>query len=1448
MLKIFKRMIPLVFALILVIFSGCGKSPNDQSGLAIRNISFRDIPGITAGEINAIETLRGKYASFIFGMSPSTEAFIGKNGEIQGYAALFCGWLTEMFGIPFRTAFYEWDDLLDGLESGEIDFTGELINTPERRKSYFMTSSIAERSLKIFRIRDSAAIEDILKSRLPRYAFLKGSVLSADVTESAGYSFETVFIDSYNTAYNMLKSGEIDAYFGMYTSEAAFDEYGDIVTNDFYPLIFKSTCLSTRKPEFQPLINALEKALNERTLDYLAELYKEGNQQYLENKLYNLLTEEEKMYIQKNTVVPVAAESTNYPLSFFDTNTNQWHGMYFDTLNEITKLTGLSFKRVNDPRVTDKDLIAMLENGEVLIMPELYRLKEYENRFLWSEIPVLKDTYAFLSKSDYRNIEISQVPYLKVGVRRNSVYSEFLKKMFPNHRHLTEYDTQEEVWSALKQDEVELIFACNRRLITYTNFYEEAGYKLNLILNYSFDSSFGYNKDAVVLKSITDKALRVININNIANQWMHKSYDYRYKLSEAQRPWLTGASVLFFLVLILVLVLLIRSRNTGRQLETLVGQRTNELAFRTSQLQMMIDSIPDLMFCKDVNLRYTQCNKHFEDFAGVREADVAGKTDKDGAWLSPDSAMNIFNIEQSVLNENRIIKLEEYVSSPITGKGCFFESVKAPLVQNGAVVGIMGIARDITGRKAMEKEIAYQASLLKTIIDSIPDGVFCKDVNFHYTLCNKYMTDTFGKKLEDIIGNDDIIALGMSVEAAAIANKADRKAMNEQEQVTFEEWLLCADGVKRLFETVKVPLILDGELAGVLGIGRDITQRKEMEEEVFAASRAKSAFLANMSHEIRTPLNVIIGLTDLVLEDDRLDKHITENLVKISNAGGTLLSIVNDILDFSKIESGKLELAPVEYYMSSLLNDVITLVITRLGEKPISFHLDISDDLPAKLYGDDLRVKQIFTNLLSNAVKYTHRGSIELSVRCTRKSDAMWMDVTVKDTGIGIHEEDLRKLFSDYNQVDTKANRNIEGTGLGLAITKSLVEMMSGGISVESKYGEGSTFHMRIRQGFSGDMPIGHELAEKLRKFRYAEDKRILTKRLVRLNLSYAKVLVVDDMQTNLDVAAGLLRKYQMQVDCLGSGQEAVDRIRSGNPVYNAVFMDHMMPGMDGIEAADAIRALGTEYALKIPIIALTANAIHGTEEMFYEHGFHAFISKPVDIMELDSVIRKWVRSESQEKELGINISSSTDIPPEDENYEDTEIYIPGVDTKKGISFYGGGLDIYLSLLRSFISNTPGIIDKLRVISNETLPDYTIAVHGLKGTSASIGVETIRKEAFELETMSRAGDIEGILPRNDKLIKDTEVIVANIKAWLDQYDANNAKPRLKAPNREVLARLRRSCEIYDMSGIDKAMLELESADYEKGSDLVAWLKEKINISDISEVADRLTKEESENGQ
>jgi len=1438
MIKSCKRIVCaiFVFAFILTVFSGCKKASKEEAVTAVDKISFRDIPGVTPGEISAIEALKKKYNYFVYGINPTTEAFKGKtDDEIDGYAVMFCRWLSEMFGIQFKPVYYQWGDLLRGLESGSVHFTGELMYVFEGKPGYLMSQPTINRTLRFYRLLGSVPIAEI-RARKPRYAFLREAVVADDVRANTDYDFETVLVDSHREAYSMLKNGQADAFFGMDTAEGAFDIYDDVASEEFFPLIFRSSCLSAHNDEFRPIINVLDKAMTDNVLVYLTEMQKKGLQRYQENRISAALTEEEREYIKHNynSPIPIVAEFSNYPISFYNKNDNRWEGIFFEALDQVSKLTGLQFQLVNDQNTPLLKLIDMLEDGDALILPELHKTKEYDGRFNWSDIPIINDNFAILSRAEFRNIDVNDVFHLHVAIRRDTIYSEMFKKIFPAHRNFTEYDTMENTWEALRKGEVDVIFASRRRLVIYTNYYELSEFKLNLVFEHAFNSYFAYNKDAIILKSIVDKALSLVNVNNMANQWIYRTYDYRVKMAAAQRPWLIGASVSFFLVLLLVSIMLIRSRSSGKELEKLVAQRTGALEFETSKLHSVLASIPDLMYTKDKNFKYTQCNKAYEKFMGASEEFILGKANSDGAWFSPEDVEKIQLTDEVVINENRTISHETRIRTPSTGKEGIYETVKAPLIQNGEVVGIVSIIRDVTKRKEMERDLSLQTSLFKTMLSSLPDAVFCKNLNFKYTLCNNYLADIVGKKIEDLLGKDDKTALGLSPESAALSFENDLKVVNEQKRIVYEEWIPCTDGMK-LFETVKSPLILDGDVVGIMAIGRDITKRKEMEEEALAANRAKSSFLANMSHELRTPLNVVIGLTDLTLEED-LDAHVKVNLAKISNAGTTLLSIVNDILDFSKIESGKLTLSPVEYFMSSIINDIITLVLTRLGEKPIKFKLNIKDDLPNKLVGDDLRVKQILTNLLTNAIKYTREGSIELIIRSSsRESDnKVWLDVAVCDTGMGIPKDDIGSLFLDYYQVHANATRNIEGTGLGLPITKRLVEMMEGEINVASEWGKGSTFSFRIKQGYVDDAVLGADVSEKLRSFSFSDDKRIVSKKLVRVNLSYAKVLVVDDMQTNLDVASGILRKYQMQVDVLSNGPAAIDRIRAGSPVYDLVFMDHMMPGMDGIETVDNIRAIGTEYAKKVPIIALTANAIQGTDKMFYAHDFQAFVTKPIDVIEMDSVLRKWVYDPARET------AHASDAPVVEEKENNIEINIPGVDSKKGLALYAGDTDIYLPLLRSYIANTPGTLEKLSNVTAENLPNYVISVHGLKGTSAGIGAEKIREMALELENMSRAGDLQGVLLKNDKLIAETEVIVSSVRKWLQENDVQAEKPRLKAPDKEVLAKLKESCESYDMDGIDEAMKALESNDYDEGADLVKWIREKIDISKMGEVAKRLS--------
>ena len=538
------------------------------------------------------------------------------------------------------------------------------------------------------------------------------------------------------------------------------------------------------------------------------------------------------------------------------------------------------------------------------------------------------------------------------------------------------------------------------------------------------------------------------------------------------------------------------------------------------------------------------------------------------------------------------------------------------------------------------------------------------------------------------------------------------------------------------------------------------------------ANDAKSKFIANISHEIRSPLNAIVGLSALALETDSLNNDIVTSLEKIYDSGMTILSIVNDILDISKLESGRFDLVCNDYDTPSLLNDVIIQNILFIGEKPIEFKLNIDEDLPARLYGDELRVKQVFSNLLSNAFKYTKEGLVKLSVKCYREYDDLWLIIQVQDTGIGIHKEDLDKILADYVQVNMDANRSIVGTGLGLSITKTLVEMMDGTINVESEYGKGSTFTAKFKQKYVSDTPIDSSILINIESHNYIKNKRRQSLSKPRAQLPYAHILIVDDVLTNIEVLKGILKPYQMQVDSVNGGQQAIDLIKREKVLYDAIFMDHMMPGIDGMEATRQIRGIDTDYARNIPIIAFTANAIIGNEQMFLNAGFQDFISKPVDINRLDIIINRWVRDKSREESMPL--SGDKPLLPEghtapEENAVPVSVSdwrIDGLDIRKCLEHFENDEELFVGILQTFVEVTPELIEKAVTFDEENPSEYHIAMHSIKGSCRNIVAQSLADRAERLEKSAKSGDSDYIRLNNDEFLDDLGRFIADLEKTL----------------------------------------------------------------------------------
>ena len=407
----------------------------------------------------------------------------------------------------------------------------------------------------------------------------------------------------------------------------------------------------------------------------------------------------------------------------------------------------------------------------------------------------------------------------------------------------------------------------------------------------------------------------------------------------------------------------------------------------------------------------------------------------------------------------------------------------------------------------------------------------------------------------------------------------------------------------------------------------ELTIALKIAEENKKANIAKSKFLATMSHEIRTPMNVVLGIAESTLGDPSLNKPVREGLEMIHNAGDMLLHIINDLLDLSKIEAGKLELIFVEYELANLINDVTHLKIGQFEHKQVEFLVHIDENLPSRLYGDELRIKQILNNILSNAFKYTNEGEVCLSISIDPTDDKKETLVfTIRDTGQGMTEEQISKLFDEYSRFNQEVNRETMGTGLGMTITQHLLKMMGGEMTVESSPGTGSTFTIHLPVEKRGDQVLGSDMAASLQDLRLSNRIHNRNIHFTREPMPYGRVLVVDDMDSNLYVMDVLMKPYELEIEKVSNGFDAIKLIQDGYD-YDIVFMDHMMPKMDGIETTQKIRELGYTK----PIVALTANAIAGQDQIFLRSGFDAYISKPIDVKQLDHILTVFVK----EKQYG---------------------------------------------------------------------------------------------------------------------------------------------------------------------------------------------------------------------
>lgn len=628
-------------------------------------------------------------------------------------------------------------------------------------------------------------------------------------------------------------------------------------------------------------------------------------------------------------------------------------------------------------------------------------------------------------------------------------------------------------------------------------------------------------------------------------------------------------------------------------------------------------------------------------------------------------------------------------------------------------------------------------------------------------------------------------------------------------------------------------------------------------QEAASAAQAKEDFLANMSHEIRTPMNAITGMVELALRNDELPDQEKEYLYNIRVAGEELVSIIDDILDVTKIQSGMLEIVEEEYEITSLVHDVISVVQVMLGEKQVVLSVNMNPNIPSRLRGDDFRIKQVMMNLLSNAAKYTEKGTIHLDVDFTPaggENKEIDLKVSVTDTGIGIAQEQLKDLFTKFRQADSSRNRTKGGSGLGLVLSKKLVDLMRGTILAKSVLGKGSEFAFTVRQGVVNSKPCIETDAQlvfqpSLKQENHAAAKvhqRKKGDRHTTFTAPDATILLVDDNKVNLKVAEGLLRPYKMHVDMADSGRLAIDMVQ--NQEYDLVFMDHMMPQMDGVEATRIMRSLTGERFRTMPIVALSANAVRGARELFLEAGMNDFVPKPIEMRVIDRVLRKWLPADK----VISNRNAEEEVDKEKTASDATSSLswkMEGIDVAVGMQYSGDDEDLYKEVLSDYmdtIEEKASVIEQ--AVEEEDLETYTIEVHSLKSTSKSIGAMELSELAKDLEFHGKNKEWGPIIARTPTLL----TMYRNLyQVILPYHTATGQETVQKQPVNDseligLLDQLFDSVDTYDSIRGEEIVAELSKYDFtDSWGDYMRDVADAMNRFDYDVCKEKVSRWRSE---
>ena len=635
------------------------------------------------------------------------------------------------------------------------------------------------------------------------------------------------------------------------------------------------------------------------------------------------------------------------------------------------------------------------------------------------------------------------------------------------------------------------------------------------------------------------------------------------------------------------------------------------------------------------------------------------------------------------------------------------------------------------------------ASISRDIFSTLATGLLVFDTSYHLNLSNEYANKLLGLDKEpNRIRLKEIFHL-KSGEPLSMFEKAT-------EGIAIDYRLTSEVTNKVILVNFSCKMDRNNQPMCYILVATDLTEENRLIEDAQAANKAKSLFISNISHEIRTPINIISGMDELIRRECT-DETILKYAENINIASRNLTSLINDVLDFSKIESGKLEIITSKYKVKNLLADLYTLFSKPAMDKNQTLSVVCDETLPSTLLGDDVRIKQILSNLLSNAVKYTpDEGNITIEVGYKKEGpSSIQLILKVRDTGIGIKEEDIPHIFENFQRLELSRNRTIEGTGLGLSITQNLVDLLHGTIQVESIYGKGSVFTVELPQAIADAKPIGNINLCHIAKISNYKSSFTAPK---------ASVLAVDDVQMNLDVFVGLLKKTKISIDVALSGKEALSLL--GQKKYDIVFLDHMMPEMDGIEVLNRLKADSSNPNLSTPVIMLTANATMGADKNYLENGFDDYLSKPIKPADLENMILNHLPDHKIILSTETEVAAASAVATSQSSFIEKLADI--LDVKAGLEFAAGDENFYKQILSTYIAEDkrPALNDFL---SKEDWPNYQILAHSLKGTSLTIGASELSAAARELEFAVKENRLEYIKEHHSEVMKQYGELLEKLK-------------------------------------------------------------------------------------